>query len=286
MKRALKWLLPALVAVEVVLVWSGLLELREAVIVIAAVEVLLVIVGMGEVLLVARGYRRGRAEGLDAWRALEEGLALIMPPRAAKVLVLEPRLWVCLLRWASRRMRPGEDDFSYHKRSLAGGLLMAVVLTTPVELLIWEILVPWAWLRIALLVLGIYALFWVLGFYASLIVLPHRLEEDGLRLHYGAFAQGLIPYSEMEKIERTSRRAPKPGDGLQTHPEVNALYLAMGGKTDLTLHLRTPQPIDGLFRTLEPTSTIHLVADEPERMAPELRRRVGERARAKPPATV
>ena len=60
MKRALKWLLPALVAVEVVLVWSGLLELRDAVIVIAAVEVLLVIVGMGEVLLVARRYRRGR----------------------------------------------------------------------------------------------------------------------------------------------------------------------------------------------------------------------------------
>ncbi len=278
MKRALKWLLPALVAVEVVLVWSGLLELRDAVIVIAAVEVLLVIVGMGEVLLVARRYRRGRAEGLDAWRALEEGLALIMPRRAAKVLVLEPRLWACLLRWASRRMRPGEDDFSYHKRSLAGGLLMVVVLTTPVELLIWEILVPWAWLRIALLVLGIYALFWVLGFYASLIVLPHRLEEDGLRLHYGAFARGLIPYSEIEKIERNARKARKPGDGLQTHPEENALYLAMGGKTDLTLRLRTPQAIDGLFRTSEPATTIHLSADQPEKMTSKLRQRVNEPA--------
>ena len=280
MKRALKWLLPVLVAVEAVLVWSGLLELRDAVIVIVAVEVLLVIVGMGEVLLVARRYRRGRAEGLDTWRALEEGLALIVPRRVARVVVLEPRLWVCLLRWASRRMRPGEDDFSYHKRSLAGGLVAVVALTTPAELLIWEILVPWAWLRIALLIVGIYALIWVLGFYASLAVLPHRLEVDGLRLHYGAFAQGFIPYSEIERIERKARKAPKPGDGLQTHPEENALYLATGGKTDLTLHLRTPQVIDGLLRTSEPATTIHLSADQPEKVTSKLRQRVGERARA------
>ena len=282
MKRALKWLLPVLVAVEAVLVWSGPLELRDAVIVIVAVEVLLAIVGVGEVLLVARRYRRGRAEGLDAWRALEEGLVLIMPRRVAKVMVLEPRLWVCLLRWASRRARPGDDDFSYHKRSLAGALLIVVVLTTPVELLIWEILVPWAWLRIALLVLGIYALIWVFGFYASLAVLPHRLEEDGLRLHYGAFAQGFIPYSEIEKIERKTRKAPKPGDGLQTHPEESALYLATGGKTDLTLRLRTPQAIDGLFRTSEPATVLHLCADQPEKMTSKLRRRLGEPASSKP----
>ena len=86
MKRALRWLLPALIAAEAVLVWSGLLELRDAVIVIVAVEVLLVIVGMGEVLLIARCFRRGRAEGLDAWRALEEGLALIIPMRPSKLL--------------------------------------------------------------------------------------------------------------------------------------------------------------------------------------------------------
>jgi hypothetical protein len=278
MKRALKWLLPALVAVEAVLVWSGLLELRDAVIVVVAVEVLLVIVGMGEVLLVARLYRRGRAEGLDAWRALEEGLALIMPRRVAKVLVLEPRLWVCLVRWVLRSSQRGEDDFSYRKRSLAGGLVAVVALTTPVELLIWEILVPWAWLRIALLVLGIYALFWVFGFYASLAVLPHRLGVNGLRLHYGAFAQGFIPYSEIQKIERRIRKAPKPGDGLQTCSEENALYLATGGKTDLTLRLRTPQTIDGLLLTSEPATVVHLSADQPEKMTSKLRQRVGEPA--------
>ena len=87
-------------------------------------------------------------------------------------------------------------------------------------------------------------------------------------VHYGALAQGFILCSEIQKIERKTRKAPKPGDGLQTHPEEDALCLATGGKTDLTLQLRASLAVDGLFRTLEPTSTIHLAADEPERMAP------------------
>jgi hypothetical protein len=71
---------------------------------------------------------------------------------------------------------------------------------------------------------------------------------------------------------------------LQTRSEENALYLATGGKTDLTLQLRTPQVIDGLFRTSEPATTIHLSADEPEKMISKLRQRVGEPAPSKPPA--
>ncbi len=160
--------------------------------------------------------------------------------------------------------------------------MLLVALTTPVELLILEILVPWVWLRTLLLVLGIYALFWAFGFYASLVALPHRLEASGLRLRYGAFAQGFIPYSEVEKIEHKTRRAPKPGDGLQTYPKEGALYLAMGGKTDLTLHLRTPQAINGLFRTPEPAPTIHLAADEPEKMTSKLRQRWSEPANRRP----
>ena len=67
---------------------------------------------------------------------------------------------------------------------------------------------------------------------------------------------------------------------MQTCPEENALYLATGGKTDLTLRLRTPQVIDSLLLTSEPATTIHLSADEPEKMTSKLHRRVDEPARA------
>jgi hypothetical protein len=55
-----------------------------------------------------------------------------------------------------------------------------VAFTTAVELLVLEPLAPRVWLRISLLVLGLYVLLWIFGLYASLVTLPHRLEESGL----------------------------------------------------------------------------------------------------------
>lgn len=284
MKRAVKWLLPALILAEVALVWSGLLDLGDAVLVVVGIEVLLLVTAIGEVVLVVRRYRRGRAAGLDLWAALEEGLAVLLPRKVARIAVLEPRLWVCLLRWISRRTGTSDREFGYHKRSQMGLILVMLAFTTPVELLVVELLAPWAWLRISLLVLGLYALLWMFGLYASLITLPHRLEENGLRLRYGALAEGFVPLSEIAAVERAQRRAPGPGDGLQTDPEDGGIYLTTGGKTDLTLRLRSPQTAKGPFRSTGPASTIHLAADEPGRLASKLRERIGEATHSKPPA--
>jgi hypothetical protein len=284
MKSALKWLLPALILGEGVLVWSGLLDLSDAVLVVVGIEVLLLAAAAGEVVLVVCHYRRGRAAGLDLWAALEEGLALLLPRKAARIAVLEPRLWVCLLRWISRRTGTLAREFVYHKRSQMGLILVMLAFTTPAELLVVELLAPWAWLRISLLVLGLYALLWMFGLYASLAALPHRLEEDGLRLRYGALAEGFVPFSEIAAVERARRRAPGPGDGLQTDPEDGGMYLATGGKTDLTLILHSPRTIRGLFRSAGPATTIHLATDELERLASELRERIGVGSRSKPPA--
>jgi hypothetical protein len=59
-------------------------------------------------------------------------------------------------------------------------ILVMVAFTTAVELLVLELLAPRVWLRISLLVLGLYVLLWIFGLYASLVTLPHRLEESGL----------------------------------------------------------------------------------------------------------
>ena len=95
------------------------------------------------------------------------------------------------------------------------------------------------------------------------------------KLGYGTFADALIPYEEIATMELARRKSPKGRDGLQVAREENAAYLAVGGKTDLTLHLRTARPLHGLFRPTEPVTTVHLSADEPDRLARELERRVG-----------
>ncbi len=138
------------------------------------------------------------------------------------------------------------------------------------ELLIFEILIPWAWLRWLLLILGVYAVFWLLGFYASLATLPHRLEANALRLRYGLFAQALIPYGEIRSVKLANRRSPKSGDGPRLAPAENAVYLAVGGKTNVALTLRAPRTVSGFSREIGPAATFCLRADEPKVLAREL----------------
>ncbi len=277
MERALKWLLPALIVTEVALVWSRLLSIGDAVAVVAGIEVLLILLGGRQVFVAARGYRQRRASGLDAWSALEDGLSAVLPRLFARIMVLEPRLWACLFRWILRRTKLREGEFGYHKQSTMDMIVLMVVLVSPIEIVVFELLIPWAWLRWLVLFLEVYTVFWFLGFHASLSALPHRLEETGARLRHGAFAEVFVPYAEIESVGRTIQKAPKWGDGLQPAPEEEgAAYLAINGKTNLTLRLKTPLTVKGVFRSFGPVGTIYLSADEPSLFARKLEQRMGE----------
>ena len=273
MKRLLKWLFPVLILAEVTLVRMGLLELRDAILIVVAVEILLLVVGGTQMLSAIREYRRNRAVGFDGWRALEGGIAVLLPQLAARLIVSEVRLFYCLIRWALRKTKLGEGEFSYHKRSTLDMFVLLIVLVSPVEVLVIEVLLqaflPLLWLRILVLVLEVYAVFWVLGFYASRIVLPHRLKESGLCFHHGIFATGFVPYNEIQRVQLNRRKAPDWGDGLQT--DEDEAYLAISGNTNVTLELRSPHPLHGFLRPTGPVNTVHLAVDEPKNFVEELR---------------
>jgi len=110
-----------------------------------------------------------------ALAGVEKVLTWGVPLSVARFLILEPRLWWCLGIWATRRGPKGPDVFAYHKRSPMGAMLVVVFLTTPVEILLFELLIPVFWIRVLLLVAAVYALFFVLALYASMIVMPHRV---------------------------------------------------------------------------------------------------------------
>ena len=61
LEHALKWLLPALIVVEIVLVWTGWLDLGTAIGVTVAVEVLLVVVAGRQFFVAVRGATAGSA---------------------------------------------------------------------------------------------------------------------------------------------------------------------------------------------------------------------------------
>lgn len=272
MKRLWKWLLLVLIFVEVALVRLGLLELRTAIGVVLGVEALLLIVGVRQMVVAVRRYRGDRRVGLDPWAALENGMEVLLPRKVARVVATEPKLWFYLWMWLLRRVKRGDNDFSYHGWSLLGPFLVVLLFTTPVEVLLIELLLPWAWLRWLLLILAVYGFFWICGLYASLVALPHRLGDTSLHVSYGILAQAQIAYGDITEVEIVRRSV--RGDGLRIASHEDAAYLAVGGNTNVTLRLRAPKSLWGWLGSTAPVTQVHLASDEPERLVKELRTRV------------
>jgi len=69
---------------------------------------------------------------------------VLLPRSVAWLIALEPQIYAALWQWIFRRRPPRADEFSYRKRSWLGVALAMLLVTTPVELLLPELLVPWA----------------------------------------------------------------------------------------------------------------------------------------------
>ncbi len=273
MERWLKWALPVLVLGNIVLVGSGVLEARAALLVGVVAEGLLLVVGGRQIWVAVRRYRQDRAAGLDLEAALEEGLTAFLPRPAARLAALEPRVWITLARWLARRP-VGPDTYPYAKRSVLGALLAVAVLSAPVEIFAFELLIPWPLVRVLFLVASLYSSVWLVGLYASMKMYPYRLTADGLRLYQGLLASGAVLYTQIASVEAVRHKSPGGKDGLRAIPAEGAAYLAVGGRTDVTLHLRTPTVIAGLLHATAPVTTVHLAADNGAAFAQALQARL------------
>ncbi len=258
------------VGVILVLVWIRVLD----VLALAVLELLLLAAAAWSGVRIWQRYRSTRAEGLDVWQALEDGLTVLLPRRAASFVALEPRIWYCLFRWLFRR-RSDADTFRYNQGSSIGVFVIALLFSAPVETLLFELLLPWHWLKVLFLILDIYSIIWLLGFVASLAVLPHRMTASGLHVYYGIGAHGFLPYAAIAGVRR-QRLTVSGRDGCHLDAEREAASLSVGGVTTVTLHLSHPVTLRRIFDSTPPIATLHLAVDEPERFVSALDRRLAE----------
>lgn len=216
---------------------------------------------------VFKSIRRFKGAETDPWKALEKALGDLVPAPVARVLVMEFRLWGALYAWMRRRSH-GRDDFTYHARSPLGMFMGIAVLVTPLEIAVLELLIPWPWLRITLLVLALYALLWLIMLFASMRSLPHHVDDHGLHLRYGVLAGGFIPFERMAESFVALKSPSKSGDGL--HVEGETAYLAINGETNLCVRLNEPVRLDKTLGETPPLREIHFWTDEPKRLIERL----------------
>ena len=209
--------------------------------------------------------------------AIEEALAGLLPLPLARFAAAELLIWWYLARWISRRPVPA-GSHSYHRRSPLGPLLVVVALTTPIEVLLFELLLPWNWLRWLLAIAAAYAVVWVFGFYASMTKLQHLLEEGGVRVRYGLLNEAFVPYAAITEIKDERVRATGITEGLRVDRVEPSARLYVGSRTDITLVLSAAITIRTLRGSTPPVVKLSLAADDPQNLVADLRTRMADGA--------
>lgn len=113
MRRALAWVTPAVVVVELSLVAGGVLSPARAVLLFVLAEAAIAVVGLTVIVAAVHHYRSAASTGTGSrWEAAQSALRSVLPRRAAQAIGIEARAWWALARWLRHR-RPGRGEFSY-----------------------------------------------------------------------------------------------------------------------------------------------------------------------------
>jgi hypothetical protein len=269
-RRIGPWLTPALVAAEIALVFSGLLGARTAIGLGLGIEALLWLTAAARVLAGLRRFRAGRAAGVDGWAATEDGLAAVLPRPVAKVILFEPRLWVCLARWATGRYPKEGFRYDASLRITIWAAVALVVVEGAILDLLLDLLLPgtvWVWVSIGL---HLYGLAVLLGFLASWATRPHLLDEHALRLRDGIFTELMIPYAAI-RYARVARQPNLGRSGLKIDGSTGVLAC---GDATVALILDPTQPVTVTSRSGRLSlASLAITVDQPHEFCDALRAR-------------
>ncbi len=204
MRKVLGALVLVVIAVEVGLVLTGVIDFGSAARLVIAMELFLSVFAIAEIVIVLKAVRRAKASGLDLPAALDESLAAFFPGRVARYLRQEIMMVRALFMLLTGRRDVAEGEHPIRYASSLVVLLMAVTVGDAVAAVLLHRLLP-AGLRPAALVLGVLGVVWLLGFVASLICYPHVVSADRLRLRFSVFHDITVPTAAVRSVGTTSR---------------------------------------------------------------------------------
>ncbi|MFC3687932.1 hypothetical protein [Aquipuribacter hungaricus] len=120
---------------------------------------------------------------------------------AVTALRWEAAGWASAARVVARRPKlgPGGTAVPY-----VGGLrtvLVVLVGLSAVEIVVLDlVLQPWPTVRFPVLVLGVWGLLFMLGVTAGLVVHPHVVGPDGVRVRSGPLVEVVVPWGAVDRV--------------------------------------------------------------------------------------
>jgi hypothetical protein len=191
---------------------------------------------------------------------------------AQRAILIEVRGYQSIYRFLFRRPKvpAGAEGFSYHKPILAIMIVFIVVSAVEVVVLDW-IVSRWTYIRIPVLIISVWGLVWMLGLLFGMLVRPHAVGPDGIRVRYGSEVDIPIAWNDVYSVTRRKEavqdKQPKvtiDDGGLAT------LHMRIQNEANIEVRLERPVPLK-LPHGIETVSTVRLHADDPQRFMDAVR---------------
>lgn len=198
-----------------------------------------------------------------------------VPTRAARILNMLHRAWIAELRVYSSigraiARRPavpaGGTGIGYHRPVLT--ILIIFIVLSAVEIPILDLIVhPWPAVRIPILIVGIWGLTWMIGLLCAMLLRPHAVSPEGIRVRSGLEVDVFVPWDAVASVA-IAKRVDEPKQPRITHGERGVEYAErMQDETNIEIELERPFAIrlPGLAPRggRHDVTSIRLWADEP-----------------------
>lgn len=194
-----------------------------------------------------------------------------LPSRGARVrsmlhraLVAELRVYSSIGRAIARRpaIPTGGVGIGYHRPVLT--ILIVFIVLSAVEIPILDLIVhPWPAVRIPILILGIWGLTWMIGLLCAMIMRPHTVGPDGIRVRSGLEIDVAVTWDDISSIA-IDRRVDEPKTPRITSAEYaermqDETNIEIGLERPVTIRLPGVAPRGGAHEV----TRIRLWADDP-----------------------
>jgi hypothetical protein len=194
---------------------------------------------------------------------------------AKRATLIEVRGYQSIYRFLFRRPKvpAGAEGFSYHKPILA--IMIVFIVVSVVEVVVVDRIVNrWTYIRIPVLIISIWGLVWMLGLLFGMLVRPHAVGPDGIRVRYGSEVDIPIAWNDVDSV--TSRKQAvqdKQPKVTIDHNGAATLHMRIQNETNIEVRLERPIPLK-LPHGTETVSTVRLYADDPKRFMDAVRSRI------------
>jgi hypothetical protein len=141
--------------------------------------------------------------------------------------------------------------------------LVVMMVLGLVEIVLVDLIVPWTWLRVVMLVLGVYSVVWLFGFYAGLRTRPHYVDDDRLVLRVGHLASVSVDVDSIRAVRRETHDK-YTGAKYKGIVSVSGDVVAMQGMsgTTVTVVLEPGSPVRVSRRGTVPAAEVRFDSDD------------------------